>query len=62
MPWPPPMHSEARPRRRSWRFMDPNAGEVVLKGAGKFDAFFPKFYAMRYPTWGLASWYVEKYD
>ncbi|MDA3962596.1 MAG: YopT-type cysteine protease domain-containing protein [Planctomycetota bacterium] len=45
----------------NWRFMDPNAGEVLVKSTAKFNDFFQKFYAMRYPTWGLASHYVEKY-
>lgn len=44
-----------------WRFMDPNAGEVQLSSKSEFNAWFQKYYAMRYSTMPLGSYYVEKY-
>lgn len=46
---------------RHWRFMDPNAGEVQLRSRSEFNSWFPKYYAMRYASMPLGSFYVEKY-
>lgn len=42
-------------------FMDPNAGEVNMDKAS-FGNFLKKFWALRYPTTKIKSYYVEKYN